>query len=110
MKTYHANTLYSLPTASEIGGVGPVVRVPRNIGSVLTKCRLVGDLDTRESCDPGFDSVRGDIRTRSCAAPATGTPHGTAWSGARFAAGRTARGDGGGVRGFVELCYCDGRG
>ena len=108
--TYHADALGSVRTAREIGGVGPVVRVPGDIGSVLSKCRLVSYLDLRESSNAGFDPVRRDAGARSVTATATGVAHGAAWSGIRRAAGCIARGDGRWASGIVELRYGDGLG
>lgn len=108
--TYHADALGSVRTASEIGGVGPVVRVPGDIGSVLSKCRLISYLDLRESSNAGFDSVRRDAGARSATTTATGVAHGAAWSGIRRAAGRTACGDRRWASGSIELHYGDGLG
>ena len=86
LRTYHADGFYGVLAAGVIGGVGPVVRVPGN-GSVLIKRRLVVYLNFRESSNASFGFVRREIRARSC----------------------TARSDGRGARGAIELCYRDGR-
>lgn len=110
LRTYHAYALHGVRTTSEVSGVGPVVRVPENVLSVGTKRRLVGYLDTRESCNAGFLSTWRDTRAGGSVATATGTTHGTARSGIRDTAGLATRGHRGGVRGAIELFYSDGRG
>ena len=64
-RTYHADTFHGIFAAGVIGGVGPVVRVPGNIRSVLVKCCLVIYLYLRESPNAGFFVVGRETRAES---------------------------------------------
>ena len=65
LRTYHADAFNGIRAAGIIGGVGPVVRVPGNIGSVLVKCCFVIDLYVWKSSKAGFISFWGETRDRS---------------------------------------------